>query len=109
MKKSRIKSVLAMSAFLISFAITVLVSAQARVIVEVRSPSGDVAEGTITLTPVNGGASISCQTRQGTCEISQVAGGQYTATLRPQQGNPPTPRTVVIPPSGRVTLRISTR
>src|SRR5688572_14460066 len=83
---------------------TSLALAQARVVVEVRNPGGIIADGELTLTAVSGGATFSCRTVAGTCELSDVPGGQYTATLRPANGNPPAPRTVVIPPSGRVTL-----
>src|SRR5690242_750700 len=86
-----------------------IAAAQARVVVEVRNPGGAAGDGEITLTPEGGGRSYSCRTQQGSCEIVDVPGGTYVATLRPEQGEPPSPRTVVIPPSGRVTLRVSTR
>lgn len=84
-------------------------SAQARVVVEVRNPGGTVAEGEIVLTSSEG-TTFTCRTQNGVCEISEVPGGQYVATLRPSSGEAaPPPRTVMIPPSGPVTLRVSTR
>src|SRR5690606_5832966 len=83
--------------------------AQARVVVEVREPGGGIANGQITLRAASGSATHTCTTQGGYCEIASVAGGQYYVTLRPRSGEAPPPRTVVIPPAGRVTLRVSTR
>ncbi|MFO0694196.1 MAG: hypothetical protein U0230_11615 [Polyangiales bacterium] len=84
--------------------------AQAAVVVEVRDPGGASADGELVLTPASGGgATYSCRTQAGRCEIAGVPGGQYVAQLRPAQGEQPSPRVVMIPPSGRVTLRVSTR
>lgn len=83
--------------------------AQARVVVEVRDPGGAVADGQITLRAASGSATHTCTTQGGYCEITGVVGGQYVVTLRPSAGEAPPARTVVIPPEGRVTLRVSTR
>jgi hypothetical protein len=96
-------SVIASSLVVVSVAL-----AQARVTVEIRSPGGVIADGEITLTPSAGGTAITCRTVAGTCELADVPGGMYVATLQPTSGEPPPARTVVIPPSGRVTLRVST-
>lgn len=87
-----------------------LAAAQAAVVVEVRAPSGAPAEGRVTLAPESGqGPSYQCQTHAGNCTISGVAGGRYVVRLEPAAGGePPEPRRVLIPPSGSVTLRVST-
>jgi hypothetical protein len=99
----------ALSAFVSILGFASVAFAQARVVVEVRSPGGIIADGELTLTAQEGGGTFSCATIAGTCELSGVPGGVYTASLRPTNGAPPAPRTVVIPPSGRVTLRVSTQ
>ena len=91
------------------FGITSPAYAEALVVVEVRTPSGDPANGTVTLKAQSGDATYTCTTENGTCRIDDVPGGQYTATLVPDDGVAPEPRNVMIPPAGRVTLRVSTR
>lgn len=84
--------------------------AQSSVSVEVRAPGGTSAEGSVTLTP-DGATTPShrCNTRAGVCTVTGVPGGRYVVRLTPTDGSePPEPRVVVIPPSGSVTLRVST-
>lgn len=96
-------------AIALTLTIVAVAMGQARVVVEVRNPGGSVADGQITLKATASDATYTCQTHSGECEIVDVPGGQYLATLTPS-GNEtaPPPRTVVIPPAGRVTLRVST-
>lgn len=84
--------------------------AEALVIVEVATPSGEPANGTVTLVPKSGeGETFSCVTDEGTCRIADVPGGLYTATLtQGEDSEGPDPHTVMIPPSGRVTLHVAT-
>lgn len=83
--------------------------ADALVVVEVRTPAGEPAEGTVVLAPVGEGATRRCTTSAGTCQLENVPGGRYTVTVEPREGEAPAPRKVVIPPSGRVSLIVSTR
>lgn len=82
--------------------------ADATVDVKVRDSAGHPADGQVTLRAKAGSASFSCTTHAGTCQIANVPGGQYVATLQPAQGEAPAPRTVMIPPSGTAQLIIST-
>lgn len=83
--------------------------AEALVVVEVRTPAGAAAEGTVVLAPLGEGATHRCTTKAGTCQMEKVPGGRYTVTVEPTAGDAPAPRKVVIPPSGRVSLIVSTR
>lgn len=83
--------------------------AAALVVVEVRTPEGEPADGTVTLTPKGGGESHSCTTEGGKCKIDGVEGGRYEVSLDPNKGEAPPSRTVMIPPSGRVSLIVSTK
>ncbi len=83
--------------------------AQARVVVEVRTPAGAHADGHVTLMRKDDGRTFSCTTRGGTCRIAGVPGGLYMAILEPTQGRKPPTRQVMIPPGGTVTLRVATR
>ena len=84
--------------------------AQSSVRVEVRSPGNSPAEGRVSLTPDGASApSHTCQTHAGECTMAGVPGGRYVVRLDPADGSvPPDARVVVIPPSGSVTLRVST-
>jgi len=84
-------------------------AALAAAIVQVRlvSASGQPAEGTVTVSPAAGG-SFSCRTQAGTCTIPNVPGGRATVTVVPARGAAPPPRTVMIPPSGNVSLIVNT-
>ncbi|HJL00175.1 MAG TPA: hypothetical protein RMH85_10510 [Polyangiaceae bacterium LLY-WYZ-15_(1-7)] len=84
--------------------------ADALVVVEVRTPEGEPADGRVTLAPRSGeGQTYSCTTQGGTCRMDAVAGGMYVVRFAPRSGEAPAPRNVVIPPDGRVTLRVATR
>lgn len=80
--------------------------ADALVVVEVRAGKA-IADGTVTLTPKAGGKAHQCKTVRGSCTLDGVPGGLYTATIVPVAGKAPKPRTVMIPPSGRVELHLS--
>lgn len=107
--KTKRPTCIALLALFVTTALAGVALAQARVLVEVRNPGGIIADGELTLTAQSGGATFVCRTVAGSCELNGVPGGPYTATLRPVNGEPPAPRTVMIPPSGRVTLRVSTQ
>jgi hypothetical protein len=83
--------------------------AQAQVVVEVRTPGGETADGQVTLMRQDDGRTFSCTTHNGTCRIDGVPGGLYMAILQPSQGERPPTRQVMIPPSGNATLHVSTR
>lgn len=84
--------------------------ADALVSVQVRNSQGQPADGRVTLTARAGGATFGCATQGGSCRIDGVPGGQYTVTLAPTGGaEPPPPRTVMIPPSGTVSLIVATQ
>lgn len=84
-----------------------LASAQAQVRVEVRAGDGASHDGRVTLTSSSGQVST-CETHGGSCVLSGVPGGSYTLRFVPDEGgDPPEPRTVMIPPAGSVTLRVS--
>ncbi len=83
--------------------------AQASVDVVVRDSAGQPADGQVTLTPAGDGVAHQCQTSGGACEIAGVAGGRYTAQFQPTGGTNWPGQTVMIPPAGRVALRINQR
>ncbi|MEM1414853.1 MAG: hypothetical protein AAGH15_08125 [Myxococcota bacterium] len=83
--------------------------ADALVIVEVRGPDGQPVDGKVTLAPRGEGTSYSCETTNGACRIEGVPGGRYTARLEPREGEAPPPSSVVVPPDGRVVLRVAAR
>ena len=81
--------------------------ADALVVVEVRGPDGAPRDGRVTLRSTSGGAARTCETREGTCRISDVPGGRYVVELAPSRGEAPAPRTAMIPPEGTVTLHVA--
>lgn len=83
-------------------------SAQATVQVQVRTPDGKVANGKVVLEGRGEERRYSCTTREGKCSIEGVPGGRYEVRLEPRSGEAPPPRKVMIPPSGEVTLIVST-
>ena len=83
--------------------------AQALVAVQLKDPNGQSADGTVMLLDGSGKTVASCEARQGSCEMKNVAGGSYTVTVKPAQGDPPKPRKVMIPPNGKVTLVVTSR
>jgi hypothetical protein len=82
--------------------------AEAVVVVKVRTPAGKAAEGRVTLVPRGDGERHSCTTKGGTCRMEGVPGGSYEVRLDPAEGQAPSPRRVMIPPSGEATLIVST-
>ena len=50
----------------------------------------------------------SCETKKGKCEMNGVPGGTYRAQVKPRSGEAPKPREVMIPPTGDVSLIVST-
>ncbi len=83
-------------------------SADAKVMVQVRSASGASVEGTVLLTSA-GGDKFRCQTAGGRCQISAVPGGRYVVLFQPKKGEPTAPRKVMIPPSGDVKLTVAAK
>lgn len=49
-----------------------------------------------------------CHTDHGTCRIEGIEGGRFTVVARAADGAETAPRTVVVPPSGEVTLILAT-
>lgn len=49
-----------------------------------------------------------CHTDHGSCRIEGIDGGRFTVVARADDGTETAPRTVVVPPSGEVTLILST-
>ncbi len=97
----------------ISFGLATLVapspaSAEATVEVTLKDGSGKLAEGVVTLSDAQGSAVARCEAREGRCEMPNVAGGNYTVTVKPKVGPEPKPRKVMIPPSGKVALMVAT-
>lgn len=82
--------------------------AQATVEVEVRDADGAPVDGTVTLEPRGEGETRHCETREGRCTLEGVAGGRHTVRFAPRAGEAPPARSVMIPPSGRVTLIVAT-
>ena len=71
----------------------------ARVSVSVSGGDGAPTDATVTLTPQEGGPSVSCRTSQGRCEIANVPRGRYVVTAAPTtSGQPPLPQVVWVPP-----------
>lgn len=83
--------------------------ADATVVVEVRSPDGEPSDGVVTLVGQGTEHRYSCTTEKGSCKMDEVAGGRYEVRFEPEEGEAPPPRKAMIPPSGRVTLIVSTR
>ena len=98
----------AVLALLLSF--TSVALADALVNVQVRSESGSPVEGVVVLrSRADAETTYQCTTSQGDCHMDDVPGGQYTATFTPTGGASQAPRTVMIPPSGTVSLRVAAR
>jgi hypothetical protein len=95
----------------LTFAFATTALADALVVVQVRTPEGTATDGEVVLTSREpGGATYRCTTQAGECRIDGVQGGRYVATFTPGAGGEsPPPKPVMIPPSGRVTLVVSTR
>lgn len=84
--------------------------ADALVVVQVRTPDNEPANGRVVLRSRSGeGPEHSCTTTDGECRIDAVPGGRYVVHFEPVSGEPPPPQSAMIPPQGRVTLRVSSR
>lgn len=84
--------------------------AEALVVVQVRTPDNEPANGRVVLRARNGeGPEHSCTTTDGECRIDAVPGGRYVVHFEPTEGEAPAPQSAMIPPQGRVTLRVSSR
>ncbi len=97
-----------LSRTLILFALLVPASvafAEALVSVEVARADGSVANGKVVL--VSGEQRYECTTEEGHCDIDHVPGGRYQVILEVPGAEPSPQRTVMIPPSGRVALRVA--
>jgi hypothetical protein len=81
--------------------------AEALVAVQLKDAHGKSADGTVTLLDPQGKPIASCQAHGGSCEMKNVPGGKYSVTVKPAQGEGPKPRKVMIPPSGKVTLVVT--
>ena len=81
--------------------------ADALVAVQLKDARGVLTDGVVTLLDAEGKPVASCEARQGTCEMKNVAGGNYSVTVQTSAGEGPKPRKVMIPPSGRVTLVVT--
>lgn len=92
----------------LAFAIARPAQAQASVHVQVRTAAGKVADGKVILQGHADGHRYTCTTAAGACRIDGVPGGSYEVRLEPKKGHAPPPRKVMIPPSGEVTLIVST-
>ena len=85
------------------------VQAEALVQVKLRDAKNQPAEGEVTIKPLSGeGASHSCKTSAGACDIAGVPGGRYEVSVKPASGAAPPTRKIMIPPSGKVSLIVST-
>lgn len=81
--------------------------ANALVVVKVRAAGEKTTDGTVTLTARKGTDTFSCETKAGACKIDNVPGGAYTVTFAPKEGKAPSPRPIMIPPEGTVSLYVA--
>jgi hypothetical protein len=100
-------------AALVGLVVAVLVAAgaaraEALVVVQLRNAAGAPADGKVILETDAGQHVADCTTHAGTCEMSGVPGGSYKARIEPRTGKAPKPRSVMIPPTGKVSLIVST-
>ncbi len=88
---------------------TAQAAAQAQVQVVLKDKAGKAAEGEVTLKDADGKSVASCTAgADGRCEMSSVPGGSYKVHVKPKGGEPPKPKSAMIPPEGKVTLHVST-
>jgi hypothetical protein len=90
---------------------TAVARADAVVEVELRDAKGKPAEGEVWLADKNGKRVAGCKTKAGRCDMTGVAGGSYKAHVEPakdSKAKAPKPRSVMIPPAGKVSLIVST-
>jgi hypothetical protein len=102
-----VRTLAALFVLVVSFAAPGTVRADALVAVQLRDAGGKAADGTVTLLDAEGKPVASCEARGGSCEMKNVAGGKYSVTVKPVVGEAPKPRKVMIPPSGKVTLVVT--
>ena len=75
-----------------------LAQSTTRVHVVVTDRGGEPSDALVTLTPESGGAPHTCQTRNGTCDLTDVPVGSYVVTATPRgEGRSPLPRVVPVP------------
>jgi len=103
---ARLRNVVALLSLIAVVGTASVALADALVVIEVRAGK-DFAEGTVRLKAKSGGKTYECATSRGKCTLDGVTGGLYTVTMVPRNAKPPKPRTVMIPPSGRVELHVS--
>lgn len=96
-------------AFAVAFGPAALAHADALVVVQVRAADGSPVDGRVVLEGAEGQALHECTTREGECRMEGVPGGRYTARFEPREGESPAPTRVVVPPAGRVVLRVAAR
>ncbi|MEZ4286773.1 MAG: hypothetical protein R3A47_01210 [Polyangiales bacterium] len=95
-------------AFVFCFALASTGLAQATVHVEVAGADGKSTDGQVELNSVGESSkSYSCATSGGQCEIAGVPGGRYMMVFSPKKGSNRIARKVMIPPTGRVTLKVA--
>jgi hypothetical protein len=92
-------------AFALTWALTLPVLADAKVVVEVKDKDGKPADGVVELKK-GGETKHSCTTQAARCEISGVPGGMYTVEVK-HGDKASKPKEVMIPPSGEVKLIVN--
>jgi hypothetical protein len=100
---------LLLSATVLLFGAPSALHAEATVSVTVKDKDGQPADGKVTLTGADGKEVGHCTTDKGRCEIGGVPGGMHTVTVAPEKGAAPKPRKVMIPPTGKVALVVSSQ
>lgn len=98
--------VIAFAAALAMSSMPAIASAEATVQVRVHTADGDPADGLVTLRSSDD-RTYTCTTDEGRCVLEDVVGGLYVVTLERTEGTSPSPRTVMIAPTGSVDLHIS--
>lgn len=76
--------------------------------VQLRNGTGAAADGEVALVSDDGKPVASCTTTAGRCEMPNVPGGLYKVRVAPNLGKPPKPRSVMVPPTGKVSLIVNT-
>jgi hypothetical protein len=99
------RQVLSLAILFTGFFFSSVAFADAVVVVKLRDSAGKPVEGKVTLTLKE--KTYSCQTQQGTCTINDVPGGTYQVAAQPASGSRAPTRQVMIPPSGKVELYVS--
>jgi hypothetical protein len=81
--------------------------ADASVSVTLKGKDGQPVDGKVILSATAGAVLGTCMTEAGRCEIGGVPGGNHVVTVEPKQGAAPKPRKVMIPPTGKVSLVVT--